>query len=61
MGAAVGVGKTYRMFEEAHLLRREGHDVALGFVETHGRTATAALIGISKRCLSTRFPIGVWR
>jgi two-component system, OmpR family, sensor histidine kinase KdpD len=45
MGAAVGVGKTYRMLEEAHLLRREGHDVVLGFVETHGRAATAELIG----------------
>jgi two-component system, OmpR family, sensor histidine kinase KdpD len=45
MGATVGVGKTYRMLEEAHLLRREGHDVVLGFVETHGRAATAALIG----------------
>ena len=45
MGAAVGVGKTYRMLEEAHLLSREGHDVVLGFVETHGRAATAALLG----------------
>src|SRR5215472_8111995 len=45
IGAAVGVGKTYRMLEEAHLLRREGHDVVLGFVETHGRAATAGLIG----------------
>jgi two-component system, OmpR family, sensor histidine kinase KdpD len=45
MGATVGVGKTYRMLEEAHLLRRDGHDVVLGFVETHGRAATAALIG----------------
>jgi two-component system, OmpR family, sensor histidine kinase KdpD len=45
LGAAVGVGKTYRMLEEAHQLRSEGHDVVLGFVETHGRSATAALIG----------------
>jgi two-component system sensor histidine kinase KdpD len=45
MGAAVGVGKTYRMLEEAHRLRSEGHDVVLGFVETHGRPATASLIG----------------
>jgi two-component system, OmpR family, sensor histidine kinase KdpD len=45
MGATVGVGKTYRMLEEAHQLRSEGHDVVLGFVETHGRSATAALIG----------------
>jgi two-component system, OmpR family, sensor histidine kinase KdpD len=45
LGAAVGVGKTYRMLEEALQLRREGHDVVLGFVETHGRRDTAALIG----------------
>jgi two-component system, OmpR family, sensor histidine kinase KdpD len=45
MGAAVGVGKTYRMLEEAHQLRSEGRDVVLGFIETHGRAATAALIG----------------
>jgi two-component system, OmpR family, sensor histidine kinase KdpD len=45
IGAAVGVGKTYRMLEEAHQLCCEGQDVVLGFVETHGRAATAALIG----------------
>ena len=45
MGAAVGVGKTYRMLEEAQQLRSEGRDVVLGFIETHGRAATAALIG----------------
>jgi two-component system, OmpR family, sensor histidine kinase KdpD len=45
LGAAVGVGKTYRMLEEARHLRSEGHDVVLGFVETHGRRETAALIG----------------
>ncbi|MBV8053822.1 MAG: histidine kinase [Deltaproteobacteria bacterium] len=45
LGAAVGVGKTYRMLEEARQLRSEGHDVVLGFVETHGRRETAALIG----------------
>ena len=45
LGAAVGVGKTYRMLEEAHQLRSDGHDVVLGFVETHGRRETAALVG----------------
>src|SRR5215831_7018961 len=44
MGATVGVGKTYRMLEEAHELRSEAHDVVLGYIETHGRPATAALI-----------------
>jgi two-component system, OmpR family, sensor histidine kinase KdpD len=45
LGAAVGVGKTYRMLEQARQLRSEGRDVVLGFVETHGRRETAALIG----------------
>ena len=45
IGAAPGVGKTYSMIEDAHTLRREGIDVVIGFVETHGRTDTAARIG----------------
>ena len=44
IGSAAGVGKTYRMLQEAHDLRRRGIDVVLGFVETHGRTETVALI-----------------
>jgi two-component system, OmpR family, sensor histidine kinase KdpD len=44
VGAAVGVGKTYRMLEEAHHLQTAGHDVVLGFIETHGRVETAALV-----------------
>jgi len=44
IGFAAGVGKTYRMLEEAHALRARGSDVVLGFVETHGRAGTAALI-----------------
>jgi two-component system sensor histidine kinase KdpD len=39
-----GVGKTYRMLEEAHQLRAEGHDVVLGFIETHARAETAARV-----------------
>jgi two-component system sensor histidine kinase KdpD len=45
LGGAAGVGKTYRMLEEAQQLREQGHDVVLGFVETHGRAETAARIG----------------
>jgi two-component system sensor histidine kinase KdpD len=45
LGFAAGVGKTYRMLEEAHALKRRGVDVVLGFIETHGRAETAALIG----------------
>jgi two-component system sensor histidine kinase KdpD len=44
IGSAAGVGKTYRMLHEAHGLRERGVDVVLGFIETHGRAETAALI-----------------
>src|SRR6476659_4759484 len=44
IGFAAGVGKTYRMLEEAHALKKRGVDVVLGFVETHGRSDTAALM-----------------
>ncbi|HET6283194.1 MAG TPA: histidine kinase, partial [Polyangia bacterium] len=37
IGFAAGVGKTYRMLEEAHALAKRGVDVVIGFVETHGR------------------------
>lgn len=45
LGGAAGVGKTYRMLEEAHHLRMHGHDVVLGLIETHGRAETSARIG----------------
>lgn len=44
LGFAAGVGKTYRMLEEAHALRQRGVDVVVGFIETHGRAETAELI-----------------
>ena len=44
LGAAPGVGKTYTMLEEGRRLSSEGHDVVVGFVETHGRKATAAMV-----------------
>jgi len=44
VGSAAGVGKTYRMLEEAHALRKRGVDVVVGIVETHGRPETAALL-----------------
>ncbi len=43
-GANAGVGKTYAMLEAAQERRREGVDVVVGVVETHGRTETAALL-----------------
>ena len=44
IGAAPGVGKSYRMLEDAHGLRRQGVDVVIGFIEPHGRAETQALI-----------------
>ncbi|HUD41058.1 MAG TPA: sensor histidine kinase KdpD [Dokdonella sp.] len=43
LGAAPGVGKTYTMLSRARELRRQGRDVVVGIVETHGRAETAAL------------------
>ncbi len=44
LGAAPGVGKTYEMLSAAQARRREGVDVVVGLVETHGRVETQALI-----------------
>ncbi|GIG36855.1 ATP-binding protein [Cellulomonas pakistanensis] len=44
LGAAPGVGKTYTMLEAGRDLRRDGRDVVVAVVETHGRAATAALV-----------------
>ncbi|MBN2112958.1 MAG: sensor histidine kinase KdpD [Acidimicrobiia bacterium] len=41
---AAGVGKTYTVLGVAHRLRERGQDVVVGFVETHGRAPTAALL-----------------
>ena len=43
-GAAPGVGKTYAMLEAARSRAREGVDVVVGVVETHGRPETSALV-----------------
>lgn len=44
LGMAAGVGKTYRMLQDAHVQRRHGVDIVIGFVETHGRIDTGAVI-----------------
>ena len=44
VGFAAGVGKTYRMLQEAHELRRRGVDVVVAFVEPHGRAETEILV-----------------
>jgi two-component system sensor histidine kinase KdpD len=43
-GASAGVGKTYAMLQAAHERRAEGVDLVAGYVETHGRAETAALL-----------------
>ena len=44
VGAAPGVGKTYEMLQTARAKRKEGVDVIVGVVETHGRKETEALL-----------------
>ncbi|MBN9460838.1 MAG: sensor histidine kinase KdpD [Burkholderiales bacterium] len=44
LGAAPGVGKTYAMLVRARELYRQGVDVVIGIVETHGRSETQALV-----------------
>ncbi|RYD79921.1 MAG: sensor protein KdpD [Sphingobacteriales bacterium] len=44
IGMSAGVGKTYRMLQEAHALLRNGIDVCIGYVETHKRAETEALV-----------------
>ncbi|HVY17711.1 MAG TPA: sensor histidine kinase KdpD [Rhodopila sp.] len=44
LGAAPGVGKTFEMLSSAQVRRREGVDVVIGIVETHGRAETQALV-----------------
>src|SRR5215471_11223267 len=44
LGAAPGVGKTYEMLQAAQAKRRDGVDVVIGVVETHGREETDALL-----------------
>lgn len=49
IGAAPGVGKTYRMLEDAHALKRQGVDIVAALIEPHGRGETTALIGDLER------------
>ena len=43
LGAAAGIGKTYRMLQEARERQKEGWNVAIGYLETHGRNETEAM------------------
>ncbi len=44
LGMSAGVGKTYSMLEAAHALIKDGSDVVIGIVETHGRAETGRLL-----------------
>lgn len=44
IGMIAGVGKTYRMLQDAHEMMKNGVDVQIGYVETHGRPETEALV-----------------
>ena len=44
IGMSAGVGKTYRMLQEAHTLLHNGVNVKVGYVETHNRKETQALV-----------------
>ena len=44
VGAAPGVGKTYEMLQQARSRRKDGYDIVIGVVETHGRQETEALL-----------------
>ncbi len=44
IGMSAGVGKTFRMLQEAQTLLRNGVDIKIGYIETHGRKETHALL-----------------
>ena len=45
IGMIAGVGKTYRMLQDAHILLEGGVDIKIGYIETHNRQETVALLG----------------
>lgn len=44
IGMSAGVGKSYRMLQESHALLRNGVDICIGYIETHRRIETEALV-----------------
>lgn len=44
IGMSAGVGKTFRMLQEAHTLLKKGIDVKIGYIETHNRKETHELL-----------------
>src|ERR1041385_5325435 len=53
-GASAGVGKTFAMLQEARERKNSGADVVVGYIETHGRKETEALLE-GLECLPPRF------
>ncbi len=53
-GASPGVGKTYAMLGAARLLVGQGVDLAVGVVETHGRSETTALLDGNSKVVQQR-------
>ena len=43
-GMCAGVGKTYTMLQAAHIEKKKGNDIVIGYVETHKRKETEALV-----------------
>lgn len=56
LGAAPGVGKTFQMLEDAHLLARQGVDIVIGVIEAHGRADTESLVGDLERVPLRQIP-----
>ncbi|MBK6796543.1 MAG: universal stress protein [Acidobacteria bacterium] len=56
IGAAPGVGKTFQMLEDAHQLHKQGVDIVIAVVETHGRAETAEMIGDLERIPMKKIP-----
>lgn len=49
IGAAAGVGKTYQMLADAHLLKKQNVDIVIAVIDSHGRQETEAMIGDLER------------
>ena len=57
LGAAPGVGKTFQMLEDAHLLKKQGVDIVIGLIESHGRIDTEAQIKDTRSYSPARHPL----
>ena len=54
VGAAPGVGKTYEMLQQAQARKKDGYDIVVGIVETHGRKDTEALLAAPRAADDSR-------